>query len=210
MSTFQDGDYGTVISGAALVANRRVRINSSAQAVYAGADELHDGVTLGSASAQGQSVAVKWREAAGTFLFTASAAVTAGGLLYGAADGKVSSTPTDAYVGRALEAASADNAVLEGLPDRSPLGRVFHTRVTVSSAQAAANSTNGQVDIDTGFGAAPRRRLVTVYTATTGRVKSGYDVTDLTSADAGKVRVAGVAAGVQIDENDVIDILCIA
>ncbi|MEO1277951.1 MAG: DUF2190 family protein [Planctomycetota bacterium] len=78
-------------------------------------------------------------------------------------------------------------------------------RHTVTAAEAALNSNNGQVDIDTGFGVAPTAVNVQVRTVTTGRLKTGFDVELLTGNDIGKVRIKGVAAGTQLDENDVIE-----
>lgn len=106
------------------------------------------------------------------------------------------------FLGTANAAATDDDAFVDvainvGTP-------IFSATVTVSAAQAALNSADGQVDIDTGWGEAPRVVNVNLLTATSGRVKSAYDVTLLTAGDAGKIRVKGVASGTQVDENDVI------
>jgi hypothetical protein len=78
---------------------------------------------------------------------------------------------------------------------------------TITSTEAALNSNNGQVDFQTGFGAAPAGAVAQVRTVTTGRVKSTFDVTFPTGGDLGKVRVAGVAAGTQLDTGDIVDVI---
>jgi hypothetical protein len=55
----------------------------------------------------GQLIPVRFRSA-GTIICVASAAITAGALVYKAANGKIGLTNTNARVGIALEAASAD------------------------------------------------------------------------------------------------------
>jgi predicted RecA/RadA family phage recombinase len=85
--------------------------------------------------------------------------------------------------------------------------RVFATEHTVTTDDAAANSTNGQVDIDTGFGAAPSAVVAQVRTVTTGRIKSAFDVLTLSGGDLGKVRISGVGSGTQLDAGDIIALI---
>lgn len=108
--------------------------------------------------------------------------------------------------GTVTEAAGTDDLTAKCRlePNRGP--RVFATAFTVTSIEAAANSNNGRVDFVTGFGAAPAAVSVMVLTASTGVAKSGFVVS---FPAAGTVRVDGVAAGVQVDANDVVHITAI-
>src|SRR5690606_31428187 len=58
--------------------------------------------------------------------------------------------------------------------------------ITIDSTQASASSSNGQVIIDTGWGAAPTTVLTSLRAVTTGRLKSTYDVLKMSGADLGK------------------------
>jgi predicted RecA/RadA family phage recombinase len=88
------------------------------------------------------------------------------------------------------------------VPDASP--RMFTAEFVITSTEAALNSNNGQVDFDTGFGVAPRAYGVRVLTASTRVEKTAFTSSLLTSTDAGKIRVQGVAAGTQLDANDIV------
>jgi len=104
-------------AGEALAIYRRVKLNSSQQAVYADADDVGIGSTINAAASAG-SVTVKLWNHPGTRKLTCSAAVDIGDILYGADDGKVSDVPTTdgPSVGIALQAGSANLAVIEVIP----------------------------------------------------------------------------------------------
>lgn len=104
----------------------------------------------------------------------------------------------------ALSAATTAEVDLEVQPTGAYDFRDAHT---VTSGEAAANSGNGRADIDTGFGVAPTGFSVQVIDASSGAQNTGYVVSALTGGDLGKVRIDGVAAGVQLDENDVIHLI---
>lgn len=103
----------TFIAGEALAAKRRVRIMTDSPAtvtdppevVYADAGEDWIGVTE-YAAADGEFVAVKLNNSAGTFEITCvvSAAIARGTVLYGAADGKVSDSSSGTAQGISLVA----------------------------------------------------------------------------------------------------------
>ncbi|MDD4980694.1 MAG: DUF2190 family protein [Candidatus Omnitrophica bacterium] len=117
---YTDNGVKTFTAGEALARARRVKLSSGygTQVEYADAADDYIGVTL-EAAASGEPVAVKLkRNSEGTVEVEASGIITAGATIYGAADGKVStsSTGTDKF-GKALEAASGDGAVIEGLMD---------------------------------------------------------------------------------------------
>ncbi|UYV13752.1 MAG: DUF2190 family protein [Phycisphaera sp.] len=147
----------------------------------------------------------------GRFEFTKAAgtAVDQGDRLWwDDANDRVSFTPTGTPPLMTANKAAADaDTVVSG--DLNFVASPAGIRHTVDSTEAAANSNDGQVDIDTGLGVVPTAVTVTVRTASTNIVKSGYTVLPLTGNDAGKVRIGGVAAGTQIDENDIIELVVI-
>jgi hypothetical protein len=119
---YTDNGVKTFTAGEALERARRVKLSTGYgnQVEYADAADDYVGVTL-EAAASGEPVALKLKGAsAGTVEVEASAAITAGVTIYGAADGKVSasSTGTDKF-GKALEAASGSGAVIEAIMDNA-------------------------------------------------------------------------------------------
>jgi len=76
------------------------------------------GVTLAKAAITMPIAVALKRAYPGTVEITAAGVITAGATIYGADDGKVSTTSssTDKY-GKALEAASGDGAVIESIMD---------------------------------------------------------------------------------------------
>lgn len=121
---------------------------------------------------------------------------------------RVSFTPTGTppLITASKPAASGDIVVEGDLNFTAPPAGIRHT---VDSDEASANSGDGQVDIDTGLGVVPTAVVATVRTASTSLVKTGYTLVPLTSGDAGKVRIAGVSGGTQIDENDIIELVVV-
>ena len=104
-------------AGEALEPWRRVKLNGATvkEVVYADAGEEAIGITQKRTS-EDDAVPVKLlANAQGTFKVEASAATTAGGQLYGAADGKVSMTESGAAIFRGLEAASGTGSIIEGV-----------------------------------------------------------------------------------------------
>ena len=111
-------------AASALAIYRRVKLDSSGYAAYAGAGEPAIGITQ-AAAASGEQVAVRLLNGAGTFKMTAGAAITALKPVYGLASGKIDDAVTAALrhcCGIALEAATADGDVIEVLPIASSQG----------------------------------------------------------------------------------------
>lgn len=110
----------TFTAGEALAAARRVKLSSGSgtQVEYADAADDYIGVTVGAAAINEPVAVALKRNYMGTVEIEASAAVTAGATIYGAADGKVgvASTGNDKF-GKALEAASGDGAIIESVMD---------------------------------------------------------------------------------------------
>ena len=135
---------------------------------------------------------------------TGTAVVQGQPLWWDGTNSRVSFTPTGTPpLGTASQAAASDDLVVD--VDLNVVPPPAATRHTVTNAEAALNSNNGQVDIDTGWGVQPTSAPVVVRAITTGRTKSGFDIEILSGADVGKVRISGVAAGTQLDEGDIIE-----
>ena len=110
----------TFEAGGAVSAKRLVKL-SGGQVVHNTATATDDpiGVAEFAAAAQGDPVAVRLINGAGTFEMTAAGAIDADADVYAAADGKIQALPVDAAdyrkVGKALEAATADGDIIEVL-----------------------------------------------------------------------------------------------
>lgn len=102
-------------------------------------------------------------------------------------------------------AIDADTEVEVELNENRPLA-IASVDFTITSTEAALNSTNGEYTFDTGFGAVPTAFTVVVKTSGTGVVKTGYIQDALSGGSAGQIRVRGVAAGTQLDAGDIVEI----
>lgn len=142
----------TFTASGAIGKHLRVALNGSGELALAGAQEDGVGVTEAAAFAQGEAVAVRLPSAEGTVEMTASAAVSRGDYVYGAAGGKVSSSPSGAFIGVALAAASGDGAVFEVMRLPAPAGgTVQFAELTFARADMTDNTdATGFVDFPTG------------------------------------------------------------
>lgn len=101
----------TLTAAAALSAFSRIIVDSSGEAALASNNGLSIGVLQKDVAADDPAPV---RLYAPTFMMMASGAITAGSQVYPAANGKVSgSQVTDAQVGVAIEAATADRDIIE-------------------------------------------------------------------------------------------------
>lgn len=135
-------------AGEVLAAFRRVKLNSSQQVVYAGADDVGIGIADDAALAIGDSVTVRLHNVPGTRKLVCAAAVDAGDILYGAADGKVDDV-TSKGQGRwiALEAGSGDLSVIQAIPlPASEEGLLY----SAEANSAAVTNTTTETTFDTG------------------------------------------------------------
>ena len=111
----------TFTVGATALARRvLVKLASSLLVVNtATATDLPLGVTEYSAAA-GEDVAVRLLNSGGTVELTAAGAITAGAVVYAAADGEIQALPATAatylQIGIAMEAAAADQDIIEVMP----------------------------------------------------------------------------------------------
>ena len=101
MSQHVEGNVKAFTAAEALAAFRRVKLDSSADVVYADARDDCVGSTE-AAIANAANGPVRLKSAAGTRKITASGAISIDDKVYGAADGKVTATPDGIAFGRAL------------------------------------------------------------------------------------------------------------
>lgn len=130
---FTEGQKKTLTSGEALATRRRVKLSGST-VIYADAGEDAIGVTE-FAVANTTAVSIRLINASGTFEITASGAISAAAAIYGAADGKISATPSGPILGHAIEASTADGDLIEVVLYSSPTIYARMASVEVTSAQ---------------------------------------------------------------------------
>ncbi len=116
MSQYVDGNEKAFTASAAITQFARVKVSGAGTVAEAGLAEKDIGTALNEA-ASGEVVNVRLRTAAGTHKMIAKEAFAVGSTLYTEADGKVQDTAeaTSFQVGTALEAAAADNDIVEVL-----------------------------------------------------------------------------------------------
>lgn len=148
MSQQTEGNSKTFQAGAALVSFRRVKLNSSIQAVYAAAGEDNVGVTQQDV-ANGENVTVALKTPGRTFKLTASGAITKGALIYADLNGKVSATVNGTPLGVALETTTADGDIFEAL-----LGYVLQDnaeQLLVFSKEGITDATTSPIIVTANF-----------------------------------------------------------
>ena len=116
---WQDSPKKTFTCGEDLAAHRRVKLKSGTttqppEVEYADAGEDFIGVTE-FAESSGELITVRLKNAPGTVEIEASTVAAIGADLYGAADGKLSTTINGSVQAEALEASGAGGDVIEVL-----------------------------------------------------------------------------------------------
>jgi Uncharacterized conserved protein (DUF2190) len=116
MSQYVDSNVKAFTSAGTIAQYARVTLGSGGTITEAGLAVKEIGTAM-QAAVSGDVVPVRLRTAAGTHKMIAKEAIAAGALLYTEAGGKVQDTAeTSAFqVGHALEAATADNDIIEVL-----------------------------------------------------------------------------------------------
>jgi len=118
MSQFNDTGYYAATADAAIGLYERVKLDTDGKVTQAGLADRGIGVCMTEAFASGDVINVALFSKAGTLKMIAKEALDAGVLVYSETDGKVQDTAqaTSYLVGIALEAATADNDVIEVMP----------------------------------------------------------------------------------------------
>lgn len=117
MSQYVDGNTKAFVADEAIAVHLRVKLDSDGRVTVAGLADKEIGTALTPAFAAGDEITVKLRSGAGTHKMVAIEALAVGATVYTEASGKVQDTAasTSFQVGTALEAATADNDVIEVL-----------------------------------------------------------------------------------------------
>ena len=111
-----EGNVITLLAAEALIAHRRVKF-SGGSVIYADKNDAGIGTTEYGID-DATNVGVRLDNAGGTVEMTADGAISAGGRIWPADDGKVSATINGDSIGKAVVAATADGDVIECLPQR--------------------------------------------------------------------------------------------
>lgn len=143
MSQFVEANVKGFPAGGAVA--RYLRVTNPAALAAAGATVVELGTLENATFASGDLGQVRLRTAFGTAKMVAAGPITAGAAVYAAAGGKIDATGT-VFVGNALEAATANNDVIEVLrgPNTDVVagsGVVKHLRTRVTTAQVNAGFT---------------------------------------------------------------------
>ena len=140
MSQFVETPCRQMQANATLGQFLRVAMLSTGKVALAAAGQMGIGTTENPATAADQFIAVRLNTAEGSRKVVANGAISEGALVYCAASGKVGSSGTVAY-GVALEAATADNDIIEVMPFNCDPGAVRSLRVRTTTANVNAGST---------------------------------------------------------------------
>jgi hypothetical protein len=133
MSQYVESSVKTFTASGAIAQHLRVALLSTGQTAVAGAGAPGIGTSDNACFASGDFHSVRLWTAVGTRKMVASGAINAGGSVFAAASGKVSSSGT-LYLGLAMESAAADNDVIEVMAGTPDLGaaRVLRQRVSLA------------------------------------------------------------------------------
>lgn len=117
MSQYIDGNEKTFVADEAIAVHLRVKLDADGRVTVAGLTDKEIGTAVTPAFAAGDRITVRLRSGAGTHKMVAVEALAIGATLYTEAGGKVQDTAqaTAFQIGTALEAATADNDVIEVL-----------------------------------------------------------------------------------------------
>ena len=143
MSQFVETNLKALTAGGAL--GQYLRVTGATSLSLAGSTTVELGTLENATFASGDLGQVRLRTANGTAKMVAAGAITAGNPVYAAASGKIDASGT-VFVGTALEAATADDDVIEVLrgPNTDLLANsqvVKHLRTRVTTAQVNAGLT---------------------------------------------------------------------
>ena len=115
---YHESPIKTMVASAALGKYLRVTFGSAGtagQMILAGAAVEEIGVTENRCFAALEEIPVRLRTAQGTGRYVAAAPIAIGAVVRRAAAGKVTTGGTDPIIGTAMEAATADNDIIEVL-----------------------------------------------------------------------------------------------
>ncbi len=169
---------------------QHLRVKTPASLALAGAADFSLGTMEEPTTYANEPASVRLRHSMGTRPMVANGAISLGAVVFAAAAGKVGATGT-IVEGIALEAATADNDIIEVLPvDMAEFGKVISTRQRFTVAQVNAGAT--VLAAFPGF----RYRLVDVSLIAVGGAATGATTVDILatqSSSSVKLLAAAVA-----------------
>lgn len=218
MSQFVETPTKTFTASGSISQFARVYLSSAGVVAAAGITTPELG-TAEVDAASGDVIAVRLSSAAGTRKMIASEAIAAGAPVYAAASGKIAASGS-LYVGRALEASTANNDVIEVLTGGGPdLGSAMILRSRFTTAQVNAGATvltaipglkyrvHDVALISIGGAAATATSVDILATQSASSVKilaaAVAGLTQNTLLRAGATNAAILAAGASFVQNDV-------
>lgn len=155
MGSYVEAPVRSFEAGGAIAQFLRVKLGSGVLSA-AGAEDEDIGTIEIAALASGDKVPVRIWNAQGTRKMVASAAITSGAKVYGAAGGKISSTATGNAIGIALEAAAGNNSVIEVLTLPGKALRVdFGQHTTIDANDTVVTGLATVVAVVASFNDAP-------------------------------------------------------
>lgn len=137
MSQYVETPTKSYPSSSALSAYRRVVLSGGVLA-YAAAAEVSIGTLEAPTQSTDERGTVRLRTAQGTRKYVASGAITANVDVFGAASGKISATKAGEYLGKSVEAATADGDVIE--VSSAPSGFGVNQSIVAAAAEGSTNS----------------------------------------------------------------------
>jgi len=140
--------YLTLIAAAALTINQRLKIDTDGKWAVAGADDKALALAADNFASGVPANAQIIANAPGTLICVASAAVTVGADVYGAATGGASSVPSGDYLGKARSAASGSGSYFEVIPAANA-GEAFAV-LTKTADYTVTTADNGTRFTNTG------------------------------------------------------------
>lgn len=113
MATQNDSGTSSFTAAAAIPQFARVKLNGSAKIAKCAAVDACIGVTQKEAFADGDVIPVRMLSHGGTFKMIAASAISEMAVIFGAADGEINDDKVGIGIGLALEAAAADQDIIE-------------------------------------------------------------------------------------------------
>lgn len=150
MSQFVETPTRALPCSGAIAKYLRVKITAGQIAVAGAADTCVGTLEEASFNA-GDMRAVRLRTAQGTRKMVAAGAIAAGAPFYAAAGGKISATPNGNPEGFAIEAAAANNDVIEVMMDAIGLKTVSGQQVTVTAVDTVVTGLNTVLQVVASF-----------------------------------------------------------
>jgi len=146
MASRCEGPVKTYLAGEALAVNRRVKLSAAKTVSYSDAGQDWIGVTEKAQATVGGQVPVRLRTAEGTQNIEASAAVADMAVVYGADDGKISTTINGKPVGVAHGAASGAGSIIEVLAQTDAATGLLQTAKADTVTLTIAELLTGVID----------------------------------------------------------------